>query len=126
MDGKISYHTLCSYFSQLRQTLMQWEREKEKNVFFLNNRAWYLYMAQKHCGRKTVAQVLEDMRCCMPLALTRESICRLWLSGAEAVALAESSKADFLLLLCYAKTDETLWQSLLEICDGLRRRSTGA
>lgn len=126
MQQQISYHTLCAYFSQLRQMLMQWEKEKERNVVFLNNRAWYAYMAQKDCGGKTVAQILEDMRCCMPLALTKDSMCRLFHSGAEISAFAESSKADFLMLLRYAKADECLWQSLLELCEGLRRRTVWA
>lgn len=126
MNQQISEHTLCRYFSQLRQTLMQWEKEKERNVIFLNSQAWYVYMAQKDCGGKTIAQVLEDMCCCMPLALTKDSLRRLLRNGTEAAAFAESSKADFLLMLRYAKTDEGLWQSLLELCKSLRRRNVWA
>ncbi|MBM6950265.1 hypothetical protein H9X85_03435 [Anaerotignum lactatifermentans] len=125
MTNNVSSDLLRETLSLLRQALSCWRQQEGKNVIFLNSQAAYETLS-RHCWEgRTLGGILEEIACCIPLALTEESL-RQFLSSCEnpeetLEKFLESSKRDFLLLLLFAGDDPLLWKSIEEQCELLRQ-----
>lgn len=120
-----SRDALHTVLSLLRQALCHWRRKEGINVIFLNSCAAYDTLSQLSWKGHTIAQLLEEISGCIPLALTEESL-RQFLRSCEnpeedLERFLESSKRDFLLLLLFAGDDPLLWDSIEEQCELLRQ-----
>lgn len=127
MNQPISRKDLCGYLSLLRTEIGGQELFPAPNVIFLNNRAFYHYLAKQPCAEDTIGGILQKIETCIPLAVTEESF-SLFLSAcrepeAERTRnFLESSKADFLLLIHQTAKDETQWAALTALCEKLRQK----
>lgn len=128
MCTEVSRKTLCGSLSLLRQSLAKWQKERQKNVVFLNSAAIFSALSPLPCGTDTVGGILEKIESCIPLALTQKSL-SLFLDACEtpekekAATFLESSKTDFLMLLLYAGNHEDIWESILCLCEELRQKN---
>lgn len=129
MEKEISRKTLCGSLYLLRQSLSKWERERKKNVIFLNSPAIFSALCPLPCGTDTIGGVLEKIESCIPLALTQKSL-SLFLEACakpqrdKATAFLESCKTDFLMLLLYAGDHEEIWENIVSLCEELRQKHT--
>lgn len=129
MQQSISRRTLCGYLNLLRNVMEDESNFPPRHVKFFNTRSLYLYLEQQPCGKSTVGDVLKKIEHCIPLAFSLESI-DLFLSACEnsdsaqkAASFMESSKADFLLLIGYAASDQKNWQAVSGLCEELRTQT---
>ena len=129
MENEISRKTLCGSLCLLRQSLAKWEKERNKNIVFLNGSAVFSALCPLPCGTDTIGGVLEKIKSCIPLALTQKSL-SLFLDACakpqkeKSTAFLESCKTDFLLLLLYAQSHQELWENIAALCEELRQKST--
>lgn len=125
MTNIASRSALHTVLSHLRQALCHWRRQEGKNVIFLNSHVAYATLSRLSWKGHTIAQLLEEISGCIPLALTEESL-RQFLGSCdnpeeELAHFLESSKRDFLLLLLFAGDDPLLWDAIEEQCELLRQ-----
>ncbi len=126
MYPTISKEELKKHLGNLRETMTDGRNFPPSHVHFLNTMSFYAHFAKCPCGSNTVAETLQEMKHCIPLALTKTSLdhflaaCKQPPSPKFTERYLEHCKADFLLLLYRSANDSEQWQSVFQLCDSLR------
>lgn len=122
----ISKKELEMHLKNLKETMTDGRNFPPAHVHFLNTMSFYAHFAKCPCGNKTVAQTLQEMKHCIPLALTKSSLERFLTACKQPPSrdftndYLEHCKADFLLVLYHSTKNPDQWQALFQLCDSLR------